>query len=220
MSDSLHPVVMENVTVISKPKVSNQFHPYLRFPNGRPGKIASYKDWPLSFSRERSNDLLDSYAMGLGAENRVYLPNHPMTKRMINAYQVRMAKAFFYKKYIMDYKKGQALKGASVTNYRASFGFTELVLAGTDLVEQFVGSFRLDIHMDEAGENVLFFISNTTGNKSAFYHLPFAHDTQRNPNQLTPGGNLNQIYIWQEPLDNVMKTGFIKSIGENTHVVK
>jgi len=83
-----------------------------------------------------------------------------------------------------------------------------------------VGSFKLDIQMDEAEENVLFIMSNTTGNKSAFYHLPFVHDTQRNPNQMTPGGNLNQVYIWQEPLDNVMKTGFIKSIGENTHVVK
>jgi hypothetical protein len=95
-----------------------------------------------------------------------------------------------------------------------------LALAGGDLVEQFVGSFKLDIQMDEGGENVLFILSNTTGNKSAFYHLPFVHDTNRNPNQVTPGGNLNQVYIWQEPLDNVMNTGFTNTIGENAHVVK
>jgi RHS repeat-associated protein len=210
LSDSLHPVVLETVTVTSKPKVGNQFLPYIHFPNGGTGTIASYKDWPLTFSKNRSNDMLDSYTMGLGAENRIYLPNHPMTKRMINAYQVKKAKAFFYKKYMMDYKKGQPLKGASVTKYDGTFGFGELALAGGDL----------DIQMDEGGENVLFILSNTTGNKSAFYHLPFVHDTNRNPNQVTPGGNLNQVYIWQEPLDNVMNTGFTNTIGENAHVVK
>lgn len=83
-----------------------------------------------------------------------------------------------------------------------------------------MGSFRLDIQIDEAGENVLFVMSNKTGNNSAFYHLPFVHDTDRNPNQLTPGGNLNQVYIWQEPLTNVMNTGSANIRGENTHVVK
>ncbi|HSC54492.1 MAG TPA: DUF6443 domain-containing protein [Phnomibacter sp.] len=208
-----------NVTVTAQRKVPNAFLPYINFPNGRPGVIASYKDWPISFSRDRSNDMLDSWAMGLGAENRIYLQDHPMTKRMMNAYRVSRAKAFFYKKYISDYKKGQPLKNASVSGYKGVFGFTEFVLAGGDVVEQFVGSFDLDIQMDEKGENVLFIMKNTTSNTSALYHMADSHDRDSNL-QFDARGNLNQIYIWKEPLNKVMGDGLINSIGENSHVVK
>ena len=56
-----NPKVLENVTLTSKPKVGGQFLPYIKFPNNRPRSIASHKDWPLSISKDRSNDLLDSW---------------------------------------------------------------------------------------------------------------------------------------------------------------
>jgi RHS repeat-associated protein len=208
-----------NVTVTAKRKVSKDFSPYINFGNGRPGVVASMNDWPLTFNTDRSNDLLDSWAMGLGAENRIYLPYHPMTKRMMNAHRVNKAKAFFYKKYISDYKKGGTLKGASVTGYRGVFGFTELVLAGGDIVEQFVGSFDLDIQMDEKGENVLFIMKNTTSSTSAFYHMANSHD--RDPSvQFDARGNLNQVFIWKEPLTKVMVDGLMATFSESGHVVK
>jgi hypothetical protein len=82
-----------------------------------------------------------------------------------------------------------------------------LLLAGTDLVEQFVGSYKLDMQVDSAGTQVLFILKNTTGNESAFFHLPFVHDVYRKPGAPTRGGNLNQVYIWQEPLAAVMDAG-------------
>lgn len=191
-----------NVTVTAKAKVPSQFVPYIGFPDQRPGVIASSKDWPLKLNpNERQNDLLDSWAMGYGAGNRIYLPNHPMTKRLKDAYRVELARQFFYKKYLKDFKNGKSLKGASVTNYSGSFGLLGFALAGTDIVEQFVGSFSLNIHVDEKGENLLFILSNQTSNTSAFYHLP-VNNYDRDPNQLTPRGNLNQVYIWQEPISS------------------
>lgn len=195
-----NPKVLENVTLTSKPKVGGQFLPYIKFPNNRPRSIASHKDWPLSISKDRSNDLLDSWAMGLGAENRIYLPNHPMTKRLQNAFRIDLARAYFYKKYLTKFKAGQSLKGASVTNYDGKFGLIGLLMAGTDLVEQFIGSFKVDIHVDQKGENLLFFVSNTTSSTSAFYHLANSHE--RVPGKWTPMGNMNQVFIWQEPISS------------------
>jgi RHS repeat-associated protein len=191
---------LDNVTVTAKRKVPDEFAPYISFPNGKPYSIASFKDWPLSFSRDRSNDLLDSWAMGLGAANRVYLPKHPMTKRLINAYQVNLARAFFYRKYLTDYKNGISLKGASVTNYKGSFGLVGIVAAGFDLVEQFVGSMNIDIQVDEKGENLLFIVSNTTSESSAFYHMADSHE--RSPGNEAMG-NLYQVYIWKEPISSL-----------------
>lgn len=188
-----------NVSVTSsKKQILAPFMPYINFPNSRPAHIASFNDWPLSFSRNRSNDLLDSWAMGLGAENRIYLPNHPMTRRLKNARQVNRARAFFYKKYLTNYKNGLTLKGGSVTNFNGSFGLPGLVMAGLDIVEQFVGSMGINIYVDESGGNLLFVINNTTSMTSAAYHI--ANSFDRVSGQMSPGGNLNQVYIWKEPI--------------------
>lgn len=209
LSDSLHPVVLSEVVVTSKVKTPNAFVPYINFPNGKSGTIASIKDWPLSFSRDRTNDLVDSWAIGLGSNNRIYLPYHPMTKRLQNAYQVNRARAYFYKKYLSKFNSGASLKGASVTNFNGSFGLFGLVAAGTDIVEQYVGSMNIDIQVDEKGENMLFILGNNTSKTSALYHAADSYER-------TPGneamGNMYQVYIWKEPITTA---GFNNAVTEN-----
>jgi hypothetical protein len=202
---------LDDVTVSSSSKKAIQpFLKYISFPNRQPGTLASQKDWPLSFSRDRTNDLLDSWAMGLGATNRIFTPNHPMTTRLKNAYQVNRARAFFYKKYLANFKNRQPLKGAYVTGFKGSFGLAGLTVAGTDIVEQFVGSINIDIQVDANGENMLFIISNTTSKTSAFYHI--ADSYERTPNGLTSMGNIYQVFIWKEAITDA---GFKSAIYSN-----
>jgi hypothetical protein len=188
-------------------QIPQVFAPYIQFANGRPGVIASYNDYPLTLSKDRCHDLVNSYLLGLGEENRIYLPDHQMTRQLQDAYHVAKARSFFYDKYKHAYGNGAALKGASVTCYDGYFTIIPFILAGTDLVEQFVGSYKLDMQVDSSGKQVLFILKNTTGNESAFFHLPFVHDIYRKPGVRTRGGNLNQVYIWQEPLAQVMEAG-------------
>lgn len=188
---------LADVTVTSsKQKTIAPYLSYIKFPNNRPAYFASYNDWPLSF-KSRSNDLLDSWAQGVGAENRVYLPGHPMTQRLKNAQQVNRARAYFYKKYLSNYQRNQSMKGASLTNFNAGgFGLSGLLLAGTDLVEQFAGSMDVEIQVDESGENMLFIVSNNTSKTSAFYHMADSHERSTDAAM----GNLYQVYLWKEPI--------------------
>lgn len=125
-----------------------------------------------------------------------------MTKRLKDARAVSLAKAFFYKKYATDYKNGRTnFKGASVTNFGGVFGFTGLVAAGFDIVEQFVGTMDINIYVDEKGANFLIDVENTTSAQSAFYRMSPSWD--RDPNSTTPMGNMSQLFIWKEPIEKV-----------------
>jgi hypothetical protein len=105
---------LQTVVVTAQRKVPSEFTGYINFPNHRSGSIASFKDYPLSFSQDRSNDLLDSWVQGYGAENRIYLPSRPMTQALKSAYQINRARIFFYKRYLTNYKNGISLRVASV----------------------------------------------------------------------------------------------------------
>jgi len=199
ISDSSHPQELAPVTVTAQRRVPSEFSSYINFPNGQPGTIASFKDWPYSF-HDQKDDLVHNWEYGLGATNRIYLPKHPMTLRLRNATGVKEAKKLFYKKYLSDYKKGLSLVGANLLGYQAQFGLGGIISAGPDIVEQFVGGFLLDIRVDEKGENLMFILSNTTGRYSAYCHM--ASDIQRSPSGLTGEGNLNQVYIWKERISS------------------
>lgn len=210
ISDSAHKAItLENVTVTSQRKASKQFLPYInsKFPNGY--SIASDKERPINLLN-KPNSVLRDWVRGTGAENRVYLPNHHMTKRLKNAHQINLARAFFYKKYLTNFLNKVSMKQASVTNFKGGFGPLEFMVAGGDIVEQFVGSFGVDIQTDETGENLLFIVSNTTGKESAYYHLPFVSDVKRSSTSITPEGNLHQVYIWKEP---ILSSGFTNLIS-------
>ncbi len=56
----------------------------------------------------------------------------------------------------------------------------------------------IDIHLDEKGENLLFVLSNTTSATSATYHISSSYLRAEEPR----GGNMNQVYIFKEPITN------------------
>jgi RHS repeat-associated protein len=197
LSDSANPEILKPVTVTAKKGVPKSFKGVVKFDNNRPGSIASDADWPLARYRDE-NHLLKSWAKGKGAENRIYLPHHAMTKRLVNANAVNVARAKFYKTFLADYKNGLSLKTATLLNEQLHFGVDGVLMAGFDIVEQFVGGMTIDMRVDESGENLMFIVRNTTGKKSGFYHG--AEDVQRVPGKTTPMGNMNQIYIWKESL--------------------
>jgi len=65
--------------------------------------------------------------------------------------------------------------------------------------------------VDEKGENLLFFVSNETSSTSASYHMSGSHD--RVPGQLSPRGNMHQVFIWQEPISS---SGFMNIMNLRT----
>ena len=67
--------------------------------------------------------------------------------------------------------------------------------------------------------NGLFILSNKTSKTSALYQAAGSHD--RDPNkQFDAMGNLYQIYIWKEPLDNTMLRGALESYNHPNLKVK
>ncbi|MFC4874293.1 hypothetical protein [Negadavirga shengliensis] len=116
-----------------------------------------------------------------------YYNNDRVANAMRNAWRVNQAREFFYKKYAGVTN----LTGASVTNYSGKFGLEGLLRAGVDPVEQFIGSYNIDI---QVVDNMLqFMLTNTTSFESFFYGI--------GPNwQGGPGGNFKQTYIFTEPL--------------------
>jgi len=104
---------------------------------------------------------------------------------------------------------GASLKGASVTNFNGGFGLFGLVAAGTDIVEQYVGSMDIEIQVDEKGENMLFIVGNNTSKTSALYHAADSYE-RTTGNQVM--GNMYQVYIWKEPITT---GGFNNAVTEN-----
>ena len=134
--------------------------------------------------------MFGEWDLGVGPANRVF-KNDRVANAFRNAWKVNEAREFFYKKYagITD------LTGASVTNYSGKFGLKGLIMAGIDPVEQFVGSYRLDIHVIE-GNMLQFTITNTTSMKSFLYGI--GPEWERSSFKLN--GNTQQTYIFTEPI--------------------
>ena len=89
---------------------------------------------------------------------------------------------------------------SSTTNYlgkkrfpRGNFSLYGLVSAGTDPIEQFVGSFSTEILSD--GDNLTFMLINTTSLNSVSYGII----PNNLGNSLIP--NTIQIYKFSEPID-------------------
>ena len=149
-------------------------------------------------------NLLDEFGLGYGATNRLMLDDHPMTQDMQNAYRVNTGRDFFYSKYSEQYKSGKGVQGGSVTNWAGDFGLSGLILAGNDLTEQFVGSYRLDIYVADDGKNLIFKVTNSTNMESAGYRVLDSYPRNTNINSYYnrgAGGDTFQIYMWTEPID-------------------
>jgi hypothetical protein len=134
--------------------------------------------------------MTSDWATGSGARNTIFVEGR-VANSMSNANRVNQAKSFYYNKY----KGVSNLKGTSVQNFDGSFGLRVLINAGFDPIEQFVGSYRVDVY-NLSGKSLWFVLTNTTSMKSFLYGIGLAY----NRSTLSPGGNTNQTYIWNEPM--------------------
>ncbi|MDR2145898.1 MAG: hypothetical protein LBE91_05505 [Tannerella sp.] len=130
------------------------------------------------------------WSLGVGPSDRTF-KNDRVANAFRNAPEVKEAREFFYKKYagVND------LAGAYVSNYTGNFGLKGLFKAGLDPIEQFVGSYRIDINVID-GIMLEFTLTNTTSMKSLLYGI--GPDWERS--SFRPSGNITQIYIFTEPI--------------------
>ena len=130
------------------------------------------------------------WALGTGLDNKKFV-NDNVSKAFMNANRVNEARNFYYKKY----SGAKSLANTSVTGYKGSFGLSGLWNAGLDPIEQFVGTYRINVY-NFNGSTLWFVLTNQTSMNSFLYDL--GPSWQRS--SWGPGGNMNQIYIWSEPV--------------------
>ncbi len=94
-----------------------------------------------------------------------------------------------------------------MTNFKDSFGLTELLAAGLNPTEQFVGSYRVDIYPVGDGRKLVM-LNNTSSMKSLGYGIlpewersktitiPVVNKTL---GPIRSFGNMRQAYWWMEP---------------------
>ncbi len=130
------------------------------------------------------------WALGLGPDE--YTFEAGIANAMRNAWKVIEARNFYYKQINAQRKN---LKDG-VSNYTGNFGIEGLLRAGLDPIEQFVGSYRIDIDSSD-GKNLIFTLTNPTSMNSLTYKLgpSWERTTWR------PGGTVIQRYSWTEPID-------------------
>lgn len=168
-----------------------------------PDPIKRYKKWFSAKMQEVTKSLNEwsanigtaagltfDWATGTGSTNNIFIEGR-VPKAMSNASRVNQARNFYYNKY----KNFVNLKGTSVTNFDGSFGLSGLLKAGFDPIEQFVGSYRVDIY-NVTGKSLWFVLTNTTSFESFLYGIGPAYSRS----SFNLGGNTEQVYIWNEPI--------------------
>jgi hypothetical protein len=130
------------------------------------------------------------WALGIGPDNRIFL-NDDVAKAFMDSHSVNLAREFYYNKFSVN----ENLANTSVTGYKGSFGLLGLWNAGLDPIEQFVGTYRINIYNSD-GKTLWFVLTNQTSMNSFLYNLGPSWERS----SLEPGGNMKQIYIWSEPV--------------------
>lgn len=139
-------------------------------------------------------EMFNEWRYGTGESEVVHI-NDPIAKSFKYARKVKEAREFFYNKY----KNVKNLTDAFVTDFAGSFGLSGLYNAGFDPVQQFVGSYDVDILSIRDGKQLMFIIRNETTVKSFFYHVvPFSWERSSFPIM----GTTRQVYIFTEPVRN------------------
>ncbi len=129
---------------------------------------------------------------GLGMSTYNSYENDRVANAFKNASKIQEAREFFYNKY-----KGKNLDGASVTNFRGGFGIKEFFKAGIDPIEQFVGSYTVDVYYRKKGDSeyLEFHIKNNTSMTSFFYHASPSYDSGG------PMSNARQTFKFTENIE-------------------
>ncbi|WP_298609895.1 RHS repeat-associated core domain-containing protein [uncultured Thiobacillus sp.] len=122
------------------------------------------------------------WALGNGADSRVFGPGSIQVTDMMDAPGVNGARELLY-----------STNAQSVTNYRASFGLIDYLTTSSP-TQQFVGSYRVDVFTVNAGADLMFVLNNNSSFKSLTYGAGPAYERST----LSPGGNMRQTYWWTE----------------------
>ncbi|MEP2510075.1 MAG: DUF6443 domain-containing protein [Reichenbachiella sp.] len=136
------------------------------------------------------------WALGTGAENRVFR-NDEIANSFRDSRVVNQAREYWYN----EVNAGRKSITDGVTNFRGkevwsggNFGISGAIAAGSDPIEQFVGSFSPAITSD--GTTLTYTLTNTSSFKSLAYGI--GPDWLRST--FGPGGNMSQTYIFTEPI--------------------
>ena len=146
--------------------------------------------WDYGYQFDKATIMFFQWAFGLGPTDRTFNDDR-ITKAMKDAAGVNNARNYFYS----EVNAGRKKITDGVTNYGASFGLKGLWQAGTDPIEQFVGSYNVNIASD--GNLLTFTLTNTTSMTSILYG--FGPSWSRS--SWSPGGNMTQTFIWTESID-------------------
>lgn len=87
-------------------------------------------------------------------------------------------------------------KGA-YTNYGAKFGLKGIYEAGTNMTQQFVGSYNVDVYPRVDGQ-IMVQVTNTTSLTSFLYGI---YPEWANTPSGWIGGDFTQTYTWTQPAD-------------------
>jgi len=138
---------------------------------------------------KQAASMFTDWALGRGDADRTYKPGSVQVDMLKDSLKVNQARQYF-----IDKNKDVPLQyQKSVTNYAASFGLKGLLRSGVDPMEQYVGSFDIQIDSKSDG-TVQFKLDNTTSMKSLLYGAFFSWER----GSFKPGGNMRQTYTWVE----------------------
>lgn len=116
---------------------------------------------------------------GLGMSTYNTYNNDEIAESFRNAKGVALALEYYYNKYKQVASYG-CLIDSKVTDYDVSFGIKGLIQAGFDPIEQYVGTYKVDIYfMPYANSSKGYLeviIRNNTSLTSAAYHALPSHD--------------------------------------------
>jgi len=136
-----------------------------------------------------AKEMFYDWINGEGAENKNF-DNEEVANSFKNAWKVQQARDYFYNKYA----NVPSYAGCEVSNFKGNFGLEGLIRAFVDPIEQYVGSYSIDISV--VGKELQFTLKNNTSFKSFFYGI--GSDWERS--EYKRCGNMRQTYIFYEPL--------------------
>lgn len=187
------------------------YRPYIRFANkARDVGFVVSSPAVAGLSTIKEYNMFREWHEGYGPQYRLFLDEHPMTRDMQKSYGVQEARRYFYLKYKKDWMAGDFVNNVTrgnIRGYKAGFGPIDMVRAGLNLTEQFVGNFRVDIFIVEGGRNLLFRVADSKSRSSFYYHIqgflgdfspPGMNSRERVLSVPEPESNTYQTYMWKE----------------------
>lgn len=162
-------------------------------------KVEEKKEQLLEKPITGTSLLFFEFVTGTGPECRYFYDNSELTKAMQDAPKVQEAWGLFLDKNADNIKNNKPLE--ALTDFGASFGLKGLFEAGSDITEQFVGSYDVNIYPNEDNKFATIVITNTTSMKSFLYRL--APEYSREEFKL--GGNIKQTFIFTRDIPNEKK---------------